>query len=89
MEAVALEAKMKTFPEVYSRADILKLKSGMALLVRWPDKHFTKEIIRLEKYADSAQIDMNNYPDNFMAQTISAVIIHHGQRVLILCVREH
>jgi len=63
--------------------DKLKVRTGMKLLVRWPDGKFTKEVIEVTSGSDSAQVDMSGGRDYFETRRINVVKKVHGQKVLI------
>jgi len=81
-EPLVASAIHKDFHDI-KPSDTLKVRSGMNLLVRWPDGKVTKEKIEVHEYSDSAQVDMNNHPDHFTARRLNVVRKVHGQKVLI------
>ncbi len=81
-EAVLANAAKKDGRDIEPE-EKLKTKTGMKLLVRWPDGKFTKETIEVTSGSDSAQVDMNNSRDYFETRRINVVKNVHGQKVLI------
>jgi len=81
-EPLIASAVRKNFHEI-GPADVLKVHTGMKLLVRWPDGKFTRETIEVHEYGDEAQVDMNDYPDRFTARRLNVVRHMHGQKVVI------
>ncbi len=81
-EPLIASAVKKSHNEI-EPTDVLKVHTGMKLLVRWPDGKFTRETIEVTNGSDSAQVDMNNSRDYFPTRYISVVRRIHGQKSLI------
>lgn len=78
-----IASAVRKSPSEIEPTDVLKVHTGMKLLVRWPDGKFTRETIEVHEYGDEAQVDMNNYPDHFTARRLNVVRTIHGQKALI------
>ena len=85
-EAIAQGVPAREFSanyKPYSDAETLVLKSGMKLLVRWPDGKVVSETIKVVSGHKSIRVDMMGGDDNATTQEICAVLKHHGVEVLI------
>ena len=60
-----------------------KVKTGLAVKVKWPNKDETLERLVVKEGEDSAQIDMNNSPDRFPTRILYVSHIVNGTKVLI------
>jgi hypothetical protein len=83
-EAIKQGTPVREYPDTYKTEEKLKLKSGMKLLVRWPDGKIVSETIKLEKGHEGIRVDMmSSGEDDAETHVINAVLKHHGVEVLI------